>query len=147
MTSASSAWLIESGAGTYWSGRTPADFTNDHANACRFARFDDAERVRCWVIEKANHELAMACRSSEHVWLAAAPPPPEGIAARDAVIESLPISIYRVEEDENAIRLSVAGLEIGKWGGDTPKGIALLKLDAAIRALRSPASSKDGNHA
>lgn len=63
------AWVIESGAGTYWAGRSPEDFESDHADAVRFARMEDAERVRCWLIERHNHALAMACRASEHVWM------------------------------------------------------------------------------
>lgn len=66
-----SAWLIESGARTYWSGRSPTDFTADHADACRFARQEDAERVRCWLIDDANPALAQATRASEHVWMEA----------------------------------------------------------------------------
>jgi hypothetical protein len=66
-------WLIETGAGTYWSGRAPTHFTSDNADACRFGRFEDAERVRCWLIQEANKELASACRSSEHVWITKPP--------------------------------------------------------------------------
>lgn len=63
------AWVIEAGAGTYWAGRSHDDFQPDHNDAVRFARRDDAERVRCWLIEHHNHALAMACRASEHVWM------------------------------------------------------------------------------
>ena len=73
--------------------------------------------------------------------LAAAPP--EGIAARDAVIEEVRPLIEAAE-----------GLSYGEdWNNGTQAklhGYRQKLLDAlprALRALRSPASSKDGNHA
>jgi hypothetical protein len=61
-------WVIESGAGTYWTGRNTIQF-GDLTDAVRFARFSDAERVRCWLINKDNASLAAAVRSTEHVWI------------------------------------------------------------------------------
>ena len=58
--------------------------------------------------------------------LAAAPP--EGIAARDAVIEAMDEALRFITNIDNAHR-----------------SVRLLRN--ALRALRSPASSKDGNHA
>lgn len=67
-------WLIESGAESYWTGRSTIDFGPlDHA--CRFSRRDDAERVRCWLIADANKDLSKATRASEHIWISAAQPP------------------------------------------------------------------------
>lgn len=62
------AWLIESGAGTYWSGRDPIHF-GPLDEACRFARQEDAERVRCWLIMHTNRDLANAVRAAEHMWV------------------------------------------------------------------------------
>ncbi len=69
MTDRQVAWVIETGAGTYWAGREHDDFTEDHNDAVRFARRDDAERVRCWLIQSRNKSLSLACRASEHVWI------------------------------------------------------------------------------
>jgi hypothetical protein len=61
---------------------------------------------------------------------AATPPPPEGIAARDAVIEE------QVQAVVAAVRpYTVATLFIEELS------------DLVRAAIRSPASSKDGNHA
>jgi hypothetical protein len=62
------AWLIESGAGEWWDGRTSgseATFTRDANDAVRFARFEDAERVRCWVLAPISRLL----RATEHMWV------------------------------------------------------------------------------
>lgn len=53
-------WLIKSGAETYWSGRTAVSFVLDIDDAVRFARFEDAERVRSWIISDTNPDLAKA---------------------------------------------------------------------------------------
>lgn len=48
------AWLIETARGTYWDGRKvgpDAWFTSDPLEACRFVREEDAEKVRCWLLE------------------------------------------------------------------------------------------------
>jgi hypothetical protein len=62
-------WLIESnspqGVPQYWDGRENHSFTTDAHDAVRFARFEDAERVRAWMLLKAIREH---CRSVEHMW-------------------------------------------------------------------------------
>jgi len=60
------AWLIEAN-GTYWDGRAAgaAGFDADPNQAVRFARQEDAERVKYWLLK----EHAFALRSTEHVWL------------------------------------------------------------------------------
>lgn len=63
------AWLIESGSRTYWSGHSATNFTTDNSEACRFSRREDAERVIFWLIAAANPELSKALRASEHVWI------------------------------------------------------------------------------
>lgn len=66
-------WVIETGRTTYWDGRQAgrnAHFTGDPDEAMRFARFEDAERARCWLLEEQSAML----RSSEHVWLAKVQP-------------------------------------------------------------------------
>jgi hypothetical protein len=64
-----SFWLIETGRQTYWDGRhvqEEAFFTSKIEDAVRFARFEDAEIVRCWLLEKTGaHKL----RSVEHRFL------------------------------------------------------------------------------
>ncbi len=83
------AWLIESGANppTYWDGRNlgAGGFTPKHEEACRFARFQDAEMVRCWLIPEGLH----FCKSVQHEWVddaalrAVSPPaPPEGCSCK-----------------------------------------------------------------
>ena len=60
-------WLIETGARTWWDGRQPgisATFTSDASEAIRFARFEDAERARCWLLEP----IAKTLSSTEHLW-------------------------------------------------------------------------------
>lgn len=62
------AWLIENGRQEWWDGRaagSKAYFTKDHSEAMRFARFEDAERARCWLLEP----IAAHLRSTEHVWM------------------------------------------------------------------------------
>lgn len=61
-------WLIESGATTWWDGRNAGDyatFTADPNDAVRFARFEDAEVVRCWLLKPISRLL----RSTEHMWM------------------------------------------------------------------------------
>lgn len=62
------AWLIENGRQEWWDGRVAgvyAVFTKDHSEAMRFARFEDAERARCWLLQPITAHL----RSTEHVWM------------------------------------------------------------------------------
>ena len=63
-------WLIESASpqnvSQYWDGRANNSFTIDANEAVRFARFEDAERVRGWILLEAIREH---CRSVEHMWL------------------------------------------------------------------------------
>lgn len=60
------AWVIEAN-GSYWDGRlaTEAGFTTDPDEAVRFARMEDAERVKYWLLK----DHAFALRSTQHVWL------------------------------------------------------------------------------
>ncbi len=61
---AESAWLIEAGPEPhYWDGRGVDSSTIHHAEAVRFARFEDAERVRCWLVKGGQH-----WRSVQHSW-------------------------------------------------------------------------------
>lgn len=63
-------WLIESARNEYWDGRKIGDdavFVRDANEACRFARFEDAEVARCWLLEKIQRPQRL--RSSEHVFL------------------------------------------------------------------------------
>lgn len=61
-----SAWMIEAD-GTWWTGRAADStaFSKDPNEGVRFARFEDAERVKHWLLEKH----AFALRSTEHVWM------------------------------------------------------------------------------
>ncbi len=64
-------WLIESaspqGVPQYWDGHRNDCFTIDPNEAVRFARFEDAERVRGWMLSEPirNH-----CRSVQHIFAA-----------------------------------------------------------------------------
>ena len=62
-------WLIESnspqGVPQYWDGRKPNSFTIDPDDAVRFARFEDAERVRAYTL---HEPLQNHCRSVRHMW-------------------------------------------------------------------------------
>jgi hypothetical protein len=60
-----SCWLIE-GAAVYWCGRSPDDFGKDVAEAVRFSRQEDAERVLHWIVPEQMRRL---CRTVEHSWL------------------------------------------------------------------------------
>ena len=67
-------WLIETARTTYWDGRQIGDdavFVSDPNAAVRFARFEDAEIVRCWLLEKI--QTPQRLRSSEHIFMAADP--------------------------------------------------------------------------
>lgn len=56
-------------------------------------------------------------------------------ALRDALTRSF--AIYAIE-DEDDVYLSTGGKVIARWGQHSPEGIALLRLDAEIRAALSP---------
>jgi hypothetical protein len=62
-------WLIESaspqGVPQYWDGHRNNSFTIDHNDAVRFARYEDAERVRAWTV---SEPIRMHCRSVMHMW-------------------------------------------------------------------------------
>ena len=62
------AWVIESGANPpeYWNGRAldRSAFTSRHDEAVRFARREDAEVVRCWLVKGGEY-----CRAVEHGWM------------------------------------------------------------------------------
>lgn len=63
-------WLIENARNEYWDGRQVGDaalFIRDANDALRFSRFDDAEVVRCWLLERQQRPQLL--RSSEHVFL------------------------------------------------------------------------------
>lgn len=68
------AWVIEMGSGpAYWDGRGENTFSYRHDEAVRFARFEDAERVRAWMVKP----LGSACRSVQHAWTMTLHPEPE----------------------------------------------------------------------
>lgn len=60
-------WLIE-GDGNYWDARGIKSFTTDVNEAVRFARFEDAERVKHWILQ----EWAFALRTTQHRFAVAA---------------------------------------------------------------------------
>lgn len=59
-------WLIETARTTYWDGRGLDEhcFTDNHNDAVRFSRFQDAEVIRCWFLGKIGFSL----RSTWHRW-------------------------------------------------------------------------------
>jgi hypothetical protein len=59
-------WLIETARTSYWDGRGAGrhTFTSDANEAVLFAREQDAERVRVWLLEDFKDML----RSVEHVF-------------------------------------------------------------------------------
>ncbi len=70
-------WLIETARNEYWDGKKIGDdamFVRNANEACRFARFEDAEAVRCWLLERNPGRGRL--RSAEHVFLPAALPEP-----------------------------------------------------------------------
>ncbi len=60
------AWLIESGRTTYWSGKAVDEWTEKHEDAVRFARFADAEVVRCYLVPPEQRHLV---RAVCHQWV------------------------------------------------------------------------------
>jgi hypothetical protein len=60
-------WLIEAN-GTYWDGSslTKSAFVKGAGKAVRFSRFEDAEKVKYWLMP----DHAFALKSTEHVWMA-----------------------------------------------------------------------------
>lgn len=61
------AWVIETANNEYWNGKSldRGSFVADHSAAIRFSRFEDAEIVKYWLLEK----MAFALRSSQHGWV------------------------------------------------------------------------------
>ncbi len=60
------AWLIKAD-GSYWTGTYPdkLGFETDVNKAVRFARREDAEKVKWWVLEN----WAFALRTTQHGWM------------------------------------------------------------------------------
>ena len=57
-------WLIEAGDPPhYWDGYSPESYTADSNKAVRFARFQDAEAVRCRLLRAGVH-----WKSVQHGW-------------------------------------------------------------------------------
>jgi hypothetical protein len=58
-------WLIE-GDGNYWDGKYADNrgFTRKVEDACRFARFEDAETVKHWLLQ----QYSFALRTTQHMW-------------------------------------------------------------------------------
>ena len=58
-------WMIETGRQTWWNGRgnTAAYFTDKPQEAIHFARFQDAEVIRCWLLDGLSEML----RATEHM--------------------------------------------------------------------------------
>jgi len=68
-TKPQTCWLIETARQTWWDGRKVgeyASFTDKPGDALRFARFKDAERVRCWLLERQSGPDVL--RSTEHIF-------------------------------------------------------------------------------
>lgn len=61
-----SGWVIEAD-GRYWDGTfaNSNGFDPDHNKAVRFARFEDAEKVKHWLLK----DHAFALRTTQHVWI------------------------------------------------------------------------------
>lgn len=65
------AWVIEGtgdGSPTYWDGKDADSpfFTTDHTEAIRFARKEDAERAKYWLLPEV---LRGVVASREHGWV------------------------------------------------------------------------------
>jgi len=63
-------WLIENAGGlapAYWDGRGWNTFHYNPNEAVRFARKEDADRVKVWICQNS------ALLSTEHAWLSTAP--------------------------------------------------------------------------
>lgn len=60
------AWLIE-GDGNYWNGKhaDSRGFTRNHSEALRFARYEDAETVKHWLLQA--HSFAL--KTVKHGWI------------------------------------------------------------------------------
>lgn len=60
------AWVIEAD-GSYWNGKSVGHsaFVTNSLEAVRFARHEDAERVKYWLLR----EHAFALRSTHHIWI------------------------------------------------------------------------------
>ena len=71
MSERETAWLLEGGNG-YWTGHDLYNLNPDPNEACRFARRDDAERIRCWLIQndgQPGRVFSTAIKATEHVWM------------------------------------------------------------------------------
>lgn len=60
-----SGWVIEADR-TYWNGKhLDSRGFGDADDAVRFSRFEDAERVKHWLMPK----MAFALKTTEHIWV------------------------------------------------------------------------------
>lgn len=69
-TADESGWLIETAQNTYWDGRQTGDdavFLPNANEAVRFSRQQDAEVVRCWLLEKTGRSQRL--RTAEHMFI------------------------------------------------------------------------------
>lgn len=96
-----------------------------------------------WIAERepdSNGEISFAVLPEQR---------DEIVAAVLAVRNNLPISICIVEDDEGFVRLAADGQLICRVPVNGPKGLALLRLNAALTELRSakvqspPSGDKD----
>lgn len=73
-------WAIEAD-GAYWNGRAldSSAFVKDHNEAVRFARHEDAERIKYWLLRT----YAFALRTTQHVWVGKAPLPAPPAAVKE----------------------------------------------------------------
>jgi hypothetical protein len=122
-------WLIESGAQKWWDGRqagSKAYFTADPNEALRFARFEDAECARCWLLEPIQHLL----RSTEHVWAG-----DHSLTAREAALTRAVDLIDAMMTNDPNEPVSDAGHTV----------LELWKIEAEkLRALAASPSSNTG---
>ncbi len=59
-------WVIECGTEPqYWTGRGPDTWSRKHEDAIRFARRDDAEIVRSWIVKPGGPYA----RAVQHGWV------------------------------------------------------------------------------
>lgn len=68
MSKSEFAWVIEIGDTSrplYWTGRDIQDFTTSNERALRFAREEDAETVKRYLVQP---NVLQNCRVVEHGW-------------------------------------------------------------------------------
>lgn len=125
-----------------WNRRTPTAAGSGEVTGIPFALIEKVENRIAYRLAMGSTPRAIA---EDVMQIAALSPCLDGSGAEArALLDAF--SIFTIEDDEG-IRLSTGGHVIAHYGDHSPEGIAMLKLEALCRSLRSSLSRKNTGEA